>query len=489
MGNPMSTSGSTLYRKISGLRTELEADIARRTERSLDLGKNSRKLLSAQAELWASLANIHLDLGFDLPKEIKALVERRKDRLETQQSVVATGEARVRDLMAEHKSREEELRAAQKAFDDHEAVLKTSFEADAANVTLSVSVAELKAAVQAKRERVSRVESECREKADAYEADDLFCYLRKRGFGTEGYAASGLVARLDHWVSRLINYDKAAADYDHLLNIPGWHSDDLEQVEQRLVSESAKLDAIHDKAFASLVPFKDKLRAAGKALDAAADAISKEHALIATAQRTLSDASISQDEDLKKIKRDLAAALERINIRDLQELARRTATPEDDEIVRKIVQNRNDLTDIEAQANTLSREIAVLKSRVDGFESIESKMRRKDWHHSDHSFSGSIDAHLSNMMLGTLTADAVWRALDNAHVAPAPSYRETVSSSPWPTSTGSSWNKSSDDDSWGRSSSSSSSSSSTTDWGSSSGSDYSTGGGSGGSDYSTGGGV
>lgn len=482
----MSTSGSTLYRKISGLRSEVEADIARRTERSLDLGKRSRQLLSTQAELWASLANIHLDLGFDLPKEIKALVERRKDRLETQQGVVSAGEGRVRDLMAQHKSREEELRAAQKAFDDHEAGLKTSFEADAANVTLSVSVAELNAAAQAKRERVSRVEDECREKAAAYEADDLFRYLRKRGFGTEGYAASGLVARLDRWVSRLVNYDKASADYDHLLKIPGWHRDDLEQVEQRLASESVKLDAVHEKAFASLVPFKDKLRAAGKALDAAADAISKEHALIATAQRTLSDASIAQDEDLKKIKRELAAALERINIRDLQELARRTATTEDDEIVRKIIQNRNDLADVEAQSNSLAREIASLKSRASGFESIESKMRRKDWHHSDHSFSGSMDTHLSNLMLGTLTADAIWSVLSNAHVAPAPSYRETVSNSPWPQSSGSSWNSdSSSSSSWGSSSSSSSSS----DWGSSSGSDYSTGGGSGGSDYSTGGGV
>ncbi len=476
----MSTSGSSLYRKISGLRSDLEADISRRTERSLDLGKTSRKLLTAQAELWSSLANIHLDLGFDLPKEIKALVERRKDRLQTQQSVVVTGEGRVRELMATHKSREDELRAAQEAFDDHEGGLKTAFEADGTAMALSVVVAELKSAAQSKRERLSRVEEECEEKAVAYEADDLFRYLRKRGFATVSYTATGMVARLDNWVARLINFGKASADYDHLLKIPGWHRDDLEQVEQRLASEAAKLDAVHEKAFATLVPFKEKLRAAGKALDAAADAISKEHSVIATAQRTLSDASIAQDEDLKKIKRDLAAALERINIRDLQELARRTAATEDDEIVRKIIQNRNDLTDVEAQSNTLAREIALLKSRVSGFESIEGKMRRKDWHHNDHSFRGNMDTHLSNMMLGTLTADAIWSVLSNAHVAPEPSYRETVSSSPWPTSTGSSWNTSSG---------STSSNSSSDSWGTSSGSDYNTGGGSGNSDYSTGGGV
>jgi Chromosome segregation ATPases len=475
----MSYSGSTLYRKISGFRSELESNISTLTARNLDLSKRSRQLLSKQAELWASLANIHLDLGFDLPKEILALVERRKDRLENQQNIVATGESRILELTEQHKAREDELSLAQKEFDEHEAVLKEKFEADAEAMALSVTVSGLKSSVEDKRERLARVEAECSSKVEAYENDELFLYLRKRGFGTEGYSSTGIIARLDHWVSRLVNYDKASADYEHLLKIPGWHRDDLEQSDARLVEMSNKLDEVQKKAFATLVPYKNKLRAAGKALDAAAEAIADEHHKIAAAQRTLSEASIAQDDDLKKIKRELANALERINIRDLQELAKRTDTKEDDVIVQKIIQNRNDLADIESQSNKFAREIAGLKQRAKEFETIESKMRRKSWHHSDHSFSGSMDTHLANMLLGVVTADAVWRAMSNAHRDPAPSYRESVSSSPWPSS-GSSWSSSSSSSSdWGSSSSS---------WGSSS-SDYSTGGGSGGGDYSTGGGV
>lgn len=473
----MSTSGSELYRKISGLRSELETDIARRTERSLEFGSRSRNLLAKQAELWSSLAAIHLDLGFDLPKEIRALVEKRKDRLEKHQKVVSAGDERVRELMALHKTCEDDMRVAKKAFDDHEATLAMAFEADAAAVALTVSVNELKSTAEAKRERFARVEEDCETKSAAYEADELFRYLRKRGFGTESYHASGLVARLDNWISRIVNYGKASSDYEHLQKIPGWHREDLDEVEQRLEAESKKLSSVHDAAFKSLVPFKDRVRAAGKALDAAADSISREHALISTAQRTLSEASLAQDDDLKKIKRELAAALERVNIRDLQELARRTSSTEDDEIVRKIIQNRNDLADAEAQSKSVAREIAALKTRASDFEQIESKMRRKDWHHSDHRFNDGIDTHLASMLAGALTADAVWSVMNRAHRDPPPSYRETVTSSPWPSSTGSSWN------------SSSSSSSSSSDWGSSSsGSDYSTGGGGGGSDYSTGGG-
>ncbi|NTF17889.1 hypothetical protein G6L37_05700 [Agrobacterium rubi] len=475
----MSTSGSELYRKISGLRSELETDIARRTERSLDLGNKARQLLSRQAELWTSLAAIHLDLGFDLPKEIKALVEKRKGRLESQQEIVSSGDIRVRELMTQHKAREDEMRAAQQDFDDHEAVLAAAFEADTTAVALTVTVNELKVTVESKQERFNRVDAECDAKSAAYENDELFQYLRKRAFGTPEYHATGLVARLDHWISRLVNYDKASSDYDHLQKIPGWHRDDLEDVKQRLSVEADKLAAIHEAAFKSLVPFKDRLRAAGKALDAAAEAISREHSQIATAQRTLSEASLAQDDDLKKIKRELAAALERVNIRDLQELAARTATIEDDEIVRKIIQNRNDIADVESQSNSIAREVAMLKSRAGDFEAIETKMRRKDWHHSDHRFNDGVDSHLSSMLAGALTADAVWSVMSRSHRDPPPSYSETVSSSPWPSSSGSSWN-----------SSSSSSSSSNDSWGSSStsSSDYNTGGGGGGGDYSTGGG-
>ena len=478
MGDPLvSTSGSELYRKISGLRSELETDIARRTERSLEYGARARGLLSKQAELWSSLAAIHLELGFDLPKEIKALVEKRKDRLEAQQKVVAAGDTRVRELMTQHKAREDEMRAAQKDFSEHEAALASAFEADEKAVALTVSVNELKAAVEAKRERFTRVDKECETKSAAYESDELFRYLHARGFGTEAYHATGLTARLDHWIARLVNYGKSSSDYEHLQKIPGWHRDDLEEAERRLAGEAEKLAGIQDAAFKTLVPFKDRLRAAGKALDAAADAISLEHDRIAGAQRTLSEASLAQDDDLKKIKRELASALERVNIRDLQELARRTSTSEDDEIVRKIIQNRNDLAEAEAQSNSLAREIAALKARAADFESIESKMRRKDWHHSDHRFNDGVDSHLASMLAGALTADAVWSVMSRSHRDPPPSYRETVSSSPWPSSSGSSWN------------SSSSSSSSSNDWGGSTGSDYSTGGGRGGSDYSTGGGV
>lgn len=471
----MSTSGSQLYRKISGLRSELETDIARRTNSKLDLDGRARKLISEQADLWTSLASIHLDLGFDLPREVKALVEKRKDRLEAQQKTVSGGDARVKELMELHRVREEEMKKAQKAFDEHEAILAAAFEADADATALTIAVNQLKATVETKRERFARVDEECETKSAAYEADELFRYLRARGFSTEGYRSTGLTARLDHWISRLVNYGKASADYDQLQKIPGWHREDLDEVEGRLTSEAGRLAEIQNEAFKSLVPFKERLREAGRALDDAADAISREHAKISSAQRLLSEAALAQDDDLSRIKRELANALERINIRDLQELARKTATTEDDAIVRKIIQNRNDLADVEAQSRSLARDIAALKARAGDFEELESKMRRKSWHHSDHRFNDGVDIHLASMLAGALTADAVWSVMSRAHRDPPPSYRETVSSSPWPSSSGSSWN--------------SSSSSSGSSWGSSSSSDYSTGGGSGGGDYSTGGGV
>lgn len=472
----MSISGSQLYRKISGVRSQIETEIGAKTSSSLALGRESQNLLVKQSELWSSLAAIHLDLGFNLPKEIQSLIEKRKGRLENQQDIVADGEKKISELTKVHKERENELRAAQAAFDEHEKTLASAFESDADVVSLRQDVVARANALNEFKAKLARSAEESSTKSASYEADELFMYLRRRAYGEEGYHASGIVERLDRWIARLIGYDRARLDYERLQKNPEWNRARVEKATADHGDLAARLKKIEDEAFKTLAPFKDKLRVAGKALDAAADDISRQHAIISTAQRTLSDASLAQDEDLKRITSELAKALERVDIRSLEDLARRTESKEDDLIVRDIIRNRNDIADLNSQSNVLAREIASLKARAAEYEAIETKMKRKDWHHSDHSFEGNMDSLIGNMAIGVITSDLIWQTMQNSHVAPRPTYQESVRTSPW--SSGSS------------SSSSSSSSGSSGDWGSSSSntSDYSTGGGGGGGDYSTGGG-
>ena len=478
----MSTSGSTLFRKISETRGSLESEISRHTQSALAVSRKSLVLLEQQAGMWASLAEIHLDLASDLPAEIARLVGRRKERLDKQKELVETSSGRIRELTDAHRDREAEMTVAQTRFDAHEQELAARLAADPEAVKLTALVNRLTTDVRNLAEKTDRIRKDCEDKASAYEDDELFAYLRRRGFGTDGYRSSGLVARLDHWVSRLCGYDRAAADYVQLQKIPGWHEENLARIRSELSRSTAALEILHKDTFKTLVPLKDALRQAGGRLDAAADDLARAHASVKEAQRTLADAASAQDEDLKVIRRTFAKTLERANLKDLEALAARTETKEDDRIVRNIAANRAELAALEEQSDGIAREVAVLKGRVSEIESIEGRFRRKNWHHSDHSFGlrGDVDGFLAGLVTGMVTSDSVWRSLESAHRDPAPSYRESVSPSSSPWDSGSSGSGGS----YGSSGSSSSS-----------GSDYSTGGGwggsdsgSSGSDYSTGGG-
>ncbi|WP_327211354.1 hypothetical protein [Rhizobium leguminosarum] len=465
----MGISGSQLYRQISDVRSSLGTRIGAANGEILDLNNKIGDLLSEQADLWSQLAKLQIDLGYDLPQQIKTLMASRRDRLDGQKQVIAAGEKTLQGLVSHHEKLEQELKQAQAAFDQHEQTLKAGFESDEAAVALRRDVAEKGNALAAAREKLARAEDERDTKSPAYEQDELFAYLRGRGYG-KGAVADGLTGRLDAWVARLTGYDKASADFDRLQQIPEWNRSRVEVAQQEFDDLSAKLRKVEETTFASLVPFKDKLRAAGKALDAAAEAIATEHRAISGAQKTVAAAATAQDEDLKRITKELATQLEKIDLRSLQQAASRTATDEDDRIVAAIVRIRNDLSDLQAQSRKIARDATALKNRADEYETIEARLRSNGWHHSDHSFDG-VGPVVSQMDMGVITSAALWEALSSAHVAPRPTYTETVTTgNPWGGSSGSSsWGGGSDDDdnrrrstpSW---SSSDNSSSSTSDW-------------------------
>lgn len=63
-------------------------------------------------------------------------------------------------------------------------------------------------------------EAERDAKRGPYEADPLFMYLWREGYGTPAYEARGITRRIDGWVAGLIGYRAARADYHILLQRP-----------------------------------------------------------------------------------------------------------------------------------------------------------------------------------------------------------------------------------------------------------------------------
>ena len=86
--------------------------------------------------------------------------------------------------------------------------------------SLSGRAAVAEAALERAEANLSEIEQEATQKLPAYEESSLFKYLKERKFGTEEYAKRGFTRRMDRWVAKYIDYNKAKQGYEFLVETP-----------------------------------------------------------------------------------------------------------------------------------------------------------------------------------------------------------------------------------------------------------------------------
>lgn len=91
---------------------------------------------------------------------------------------------------------------------------------EAAGLAVPDDTAERAAMAARADAQAEEAERERAEKRGAYEADPLFLYLWRRGYGTSAYQGRGFVRRMDRWVARLIDFEAARANYHVLTTLP-----------------------------------------------------------------------------------------------------------------------------------------------------------------------------------------------------------------------------------------------------------------------------
>src|SRR5262249_34551438 len=104
---------------------------------------------------------------------------------------------------------------------------------------------------QAAEDKAKQAEADRDNKRKPYEADPLFMYLWKRGFGTASYAAGNFVRFVDRWVARLVGYDTARPNYAMLNEIPLRLRDNAALREKQLEGEHGALDKLERAALES----------------------------------------------------------------------------------------------------------------------------------------------------------------------------------------------------------------------------------------------
>jgi chromosome segregation ATPase len=283
------------------------------------------------------------------------------------------------------------------------------------------------AEARAKLAEVSTVAEEARRKAEQnmaelaakkapYDADPLFRYLWDRGFGTSAYGHSGLTRFLDRWVAAFIGYSDIRANY-HMLN----------EIPQRLKE--------HAEAQGAMVEVYREALTQLEAQGLTRDGMPKLVARLGGARTTLAQADKALEQARQRLatldaERDgmmtgesegpLASALALMaaqdsqdDLRTLMAEAKRTATPADEALVRRIETIDRRIAAAESELTELRRSARQLAERRVDVERARDRFRRSGYDHPHARFpnDGAISDALGGVLSGALKGAILWDIL------------------------------------------------------------------------------
>lgn len=339
-----------------------------------DAAGATARLRAEQADLFRSLARLRLDalrqnqvIGplDDAERRALAALKEQKDRLD---AVSARRQGLQAELRAAEADREEKARRLTQAADaiaERRAATERRMADDVNWQTQAAKLSGAQAQAEAAEEKAKQSEADRDEKSKPYLADRLFVYLWERGYGTAAYRA-GPIARLgDGYVARVVNYEPARQNYFTLTEIPKRLREHADRLKAEVDAEDARLAAIERAA----------LEADGIAVLEAAHRDAE--AALKEAERVIADLESENGRlaeehgglqgdagpwGMGSVLAELAASMQREDLRSLLRAALDTPTPDDERIVRRL-QGIEDEIAAQARASDEARRAIVELAR------------------------------------------------------------------------------------------------------------------------------
>lgn len=419
------TALSDLERAILGVRRDEDRLTAMLSQATGELDR----LRGEKTEAFRALARLRLDAiaGNEVVGQLEgaerralaALNARRQKLDETRESRVAAAK-KLDDLEGERleaaRVRDGAIAAVDTMTDAVEAEVKT--EADWQALDAAVGSSRDKAV--AARDKATRAEEDRVEKGHPYEADRLFMYLWKSGYGTSTYRAGSLVRYFDGKVARLIGFDAARPNYFMLNEIPLRLGEHAGRLEADVKVEEDKRAAYERAALvkAGVEPLEAEVKKAAEGLakiEGAMDRVRSDLAVIDGELKGLMDPVA--DPAVKGAVEELASTLERADLAELWRKAQATHTPEDDRIVSDLKRNERDTVRLNAQIEELRKSAVDLARKRDDLESSRDYFRTRGYDRRPGGFSNGdlIGGLIQGVIQGAITAAVLKGAFDHGY--------------------------------------------------------------------------
>jgi hypothetical protein len=401
-------SGRQVLGQVERAVVQLRREEARLDAALATAGEEAARLRLERMNAFRELARIKLDAmrqpGFvgeidAAERQALAIIESRRRALEsfTERHRAAARAVEARE--ADRHARAEELERALEALDELRARVERETRAGA---SWSEQRARIDAAEEVARQaerKAQQAEEDRKEKGRPYEADPLFMYLWRKKFGTAEDRSGNLVRFFDRQVARLVGYDKARGNYALLNEIPLRLREHAARMKDEIAAERTRLKGVERVA----------LQAAGAApLQAAVETartrlVEAEQALAAARQELAEldkrhDASVLDGElPFKDAIELLAKADAAQDLRSLYEEARRTPSPQDDALVRRIETTEAAIGEAERRMGEMQHELATLAQRRAALESERRDFRQ---HGYDRPYGGFGNEQVIGSVLG-----------------------------------------------------------------------------------------
>lgn len=395
---------------------------------------------SEQAQLFKALAAIRLDAlkQNQIQGNLDAAESRAMAQLKEQQHKLDALTARrgtLQDELSAAKSQREDIAkrvadavdaiAAQEEATEARIADDVEWQAQSARMTGAQMRAE------AAEEKAQKSEADRDEKSRPYLADNLFVYLWKRHYGTSSYHAGPIARMGDAFVARVIKYETARQNYFALTEIPKRLREHADRLKVEAVGEEEKLvelerkaleadgitdlEAAHDQAVAELQTTEERIA-------------SLEEEDIRLEKQRIAFLGTDDGHGLGGVLSDLAASMQREDLRVLLRQALETPTREDEKIVRQLQVLEEEVERREREAREARETAVTLAKKRAELERSRDDFRRSGYDRRGGSFNNEalLGDILGGIIGGVLTSRELRDALRSG-------YRYSGQRPSWPT--------------------------------------------------------
>jgi uncharacterized membrane protein YgcG len=421
-------SGSSVYREIKNKVSELEGDLENFNEKVLVCENAITENMDKREITYAQLATFYLPdfeanslraTITEVQSDVKKIFEQKQIRRKELETIMQSSQSErkkieqkldpiVERLNEKVKERQELTKKVSEEIKQNQEYIQIRTQAEQTNQNL----------IEAK-ERVKDIEREAREKIPAYKQNKIFRYLETQEFGTEMYEKKGLIAKLDKWVAKVINYEEAKQSYDFLKSVPAIIQEEVDKKQKDLEEltktvKKIEKDSCDKNGLTKVLEEGNKL---GEERSVLLGQIENYNSIYSARERERRVLDSTKDEYYQRALGKLKSYLNGKTIQELKQKASETENVMDDNLVEKIEYIDSNIRELKQKAKRLKQERDEFEEKLDGLKDLESKYKRADYESSRSRFNSRLDMNnfITGYLIGKYSREDVWGHIKQHH--------------------------------------------------------------------------